>query len=416
MIDLKSIFPKISYKFISQIVAAVFAVFALAITLIPIDITSKGDGRTIVSSTIQTIQATEQAAITKIYVKENQHVNKGELLFELDTAMLENELQNLEHTRSILLLTSERIKAILENRNPVFSGISKDELLINSAINIYEQEKNTFLAKRSCIINQIKTKQEEENTIKQSIELFQKLAATAKDYLDRLTKLIDKKVLAEMSKYDIQKQYIDASSHLQMQKNALEAAKNTRVAHEKKLETAIFDFERTNRLQLQENLKNIDTLEKDIKNIKERIKKMKIHATIDGVVFNVAVHENSVVGASQTIAQLSPKDDAVEVEAVMNKANCGLIEVGNEAIVKLAAFPYQVYGTIEGIVESLSPVSANELTKQSGIKVRIKLKTQQIKTEKNAMNLMPLMSLEVALNVSKTSIAKYLLMYLGKRG
>ena len=81
MNDLKFIFPSISYKFVSQIITSIFAVFMLAITFIPINITSKGEGRTIVSSAIHTIQATEQATVLKIHVKENQPVKKGELLF-----------------------------------------------------------------------------------------------------------------------------------------------------------------------------------------------------------------------------------------------------------------------------------------------------------------------------------------------
>jgi hemolysin D len=221
--------------------------------------------------------------------------------------------------------------------------------------------------------------------------------------------------MAEMAKYDIQKQYIDASSHLQMQKTALESAKNMRIAYEKELETVKFDFERTNRIQLEENLKNIDILEKDIHNLRERIKKMKIYAHTDGVIFNLITHEGSVVTASQTIAQLVPKNEAIEAEIVMNKANCGLIEVGNEAIIKLQAFPYQIYGTLKGTVKSLAPVSSNDMTKQSGLNVRIKLKTQEIKTEKNIIALKPLMPLETAVNVHKVCIAKYLLMYMTRK-
>ncbi|GHT97436.1 HlyD family type I secretion periplasmic adaptor subunit [Alphaproteobacteria bacterium] len=415
MTDLKYIFPNINYKFISKLVFSVFFAFLLIITLIPINITSKGDGRTIVSNAIHTMQATEQATILKMHIKENQHVKKGDLLIELNAKLSENELKNLEHTKNMLLLTNERIIALLEKRKPNFQRISEDNLLIQSASNIYEQEKNTFLSKQTSIINQIKAKHEEENTLKESIRLFQKLANTAKDYLDRLVKLINKKVLAEMDKYDIQKQYIDASSNLQMQKTTLESAKNMRIAYEKELETVKFDFERTNRLQLEENIKNIDILEKDINNIKERIRKMKIYANADGTIFNVAAHENSVVSASQVIAQLVPNDEAIEVEVVMNKANCGLIEIGNEAIIKLQAFPYQIYGTIKGTVKSLAPVSSNDMTKQCGINVRIKLKSQEIKTEKNSVALRPLMPLEAAVNVNKVCIAKYLLMYMSRR-
>ncbi|MDR2781676.1 MAG: HlyD family secretion protein [Holosporaceae bacterium] len=415
MTDLKYLFPDISYNFVSKVIEFVFLAFMLIIALIPINITSKGEGRTIVTNTIQTIQAPEAATILKIHIKENQRVKKGDLLIEFDVKIWVNELKNLEHTKSILLLTNERINALLENREPNFQGLSDDNLLIQSAANIYQHEKNTFLAKQTCIFNQIKAKQEEENTLKESIKLFQKLADAAKEYLDRLLQLISKKVMAEIAKYDIQKQYIDASSHLQMQKTALEVAKNIRIAYEKELETLRFDFERTNRLQLEENLKNIDILEKDINNIQERIRKMKIYANTDGVVFNLLFHGGSVVTASQIVTQLVPKDEAIEAEVVMNKANCGLIEVGNETIIKLRDFPYQIYGTIKGTVKSLAPVSSNDMTKQSGLNIRIKLKTQEIKTEKNTIALKPLMQLEAAINVHKVCIAKYLLMYMTKR-
>jgi hemolysin D len=413
--DLESLFPHIDYKPISKIIAVVFIVFALVITLIPINITSKGEGRTIVTNAIQTIQVPESATVLKIHIKENQQVKKGDLLIEFDTKILKNELKNLEHTKSIFLLTNERINALLENRGPNFQDISEDKLLIQSAFNIHEQEKNTFLARQNCIVNQIAAKQEEEKTLQESVILFQKLSDTAKDYLDRLIKLINKKVMAEMGKYDIQKQYIDASSHLQMQKTALESAKNMRIAYEKELETVKFDFERTNRLQLEENLKNIDVLEKDINNLRDRIKKMKIYANTDGVTFNLIAHEGSVMTASQIVAQLVPQNEAIEAEVVMNKANCGLIEVGNEAIIKLQAFPYQIYGTMKGTVKSLAPVSSNDMTKQSGVNIRIKLKTQEIKTEKNTIALKPLMPLEAAVNVHKVCIAKYLLMYMTRR-
>ncbi|MDR0556103.1 MAG: HlyD family secretion protein [Holosporaceae bacterium] len=251
MTDLKLLFPHIDYRTISKSIALIFLMFLMAITLIPINITSKGDGRTVVSNAIQTIQATESATILKMYIKENQSVKREDLLVELDTKLLENELKNLEHTKNILFLTSERISALLENREPNFKNFSDDNLLIQSAANIYEQEKNTFLARQNCIVNQIAAKQEEEKTLQESVALFQKLSDTAKDYLDRLIKLIGKKVMAEMAKYNIQKQYIDASSHLQMQKTSLAAARNMRIAYEKELETIKCDFERANRLQLE---------------------------------------------------------------------------------------------------------------------------------------------------------------------
>ncbi|MBR1734314.1 MAG: HlyD family efflux transporter periplasmic adaptor subunit [Alphaproteobacteria bacterium] len=118
----------------------------------------------------------------------------------------------------------------------------------------------------------------------------------------------------------------------------------------------------------------------------------------------MVAHENTVISISQIIAQLVPKNDAIEVEAIMSKANCGLIEVGNKTIVKLQAFPYQIYGTLKGKVKSILPVSMNNVTKQNGVSVRIKLNTQKIKTEKNEITLKPMMQLKAVVNVSKVCI------------
>lgn len=415
MNDLRSLFPHIDYKTVTLIVVLFAFVFLLIIILVPINITAKGEGRTVLSNAIRNIQATESTTILRIYVEENQLVKKGDLLIELNSKLLENELKNLEHTQTILMLSNERISALLESCAPAFEKITSDELLVHSAKSIYEQEKNTFAARQMCLKNQIQSKIEEENTLEESIKLFQKLSAAAKDFLDRLILLIKKGVISQMSKYDMQKQYIDASSHLQMQITALRAAKNMRIAYEQELATVKHEFERTNRLHFEENIKNIDVIEKDIKNLKERIKKMKIYADADGVIFNLTAHENGVVTTSQIIAQLVPQNDAIEVEAIMSKANCGLVEVGNKSIIKLQAFPYQIYGTLKGNVKSISPVSMNDATQKNGVSVRIKLNTQKINTEKNEIALRPLMPLEAVVNVSKVCIAKYLLMYMMKK-
>jgi multidrug resistance efflux pump len=38
-----------------------------------------------------------------------------------------------------------------------------------------------------------------------------------------------------------------------------------------------------------------------------------MYAEFDGVIFNLSVHENSIVTSSQIIAQVVPKDEPVEV-------------------------------------------------------------------------------------------------------
>jgi HlyD family type I secretion membrane fusion protein len=386
----------------------------IVIIFIPIEITTEGEGKTVLSNKIRNIQIFETSTVLNVHVKEHQSVKKDDLLIELNSKTLNNELKNLEKLHIFYNMTEERILAILEDRQPNFEQFTKDKVLIQTELNIYLQEKNTFESKKNFMENQIFSKLEEENAVRHSIKLFEQLFDLAKSYLDRLEILYKKNVIAWTGKYDIHKQCVDASSQVEMKKSSLKSTTNQRIAHEKDLESFISDFKRRNQLQLEKNIRNRDSVKKEIKNVKERLKKTKIYAESDGIIFNLTVHKNSVVTPSQIIAQIVPKNDLVEVESVMYKYNCGLIEVGEKSVIKLKAFPYQIYGTIKGKVVSVSPVSSNDVQKYAGLLVKIVLEKNEIEASNRKIPLTPLMPLEVVITVDKITFAKYIWMYFSR--
>ncbi len=81
-----------------------------------------------------------------------------------------------------------------------------------------------------------------------------------------------------------------------------------------------------------------------------------LHAPVDGTVssFNIR-NVGEVVQQGQTIAEIAPKTAPLVLEASLPNQEAGFIKLGMPVQVKLDAFPYQDFGVVSGKVTSISP-------------------------------------------------------------
>jgi len=78
-------------------------------------------------------------------------------------------------------------------------------------------------------------------------------------------------------------------------------------------------------------------------------------APVDGTVQQLTVHTvGGVVPAAQPLMQIVPQENIVEVEAFLKNKDVGFISIAQEARVKIDAFDYTRYGTVNGSVKHVS--------------------------------------------------------------
>ena len=67
---------------------------------------------------------------------------------------------------------------------------------------------------------------------------------------------------------------------------------------------------------------------------------MKLTAPVAGTVQQLAIHTvGGVVTQAQALMEIVP-DDALEVDANIDNKDIGFVNVGQDAVVKVATFPY----------------------------------------------------------------------------
>src|SRR5690606_30008229 len=96
-------------------------------------------------------------------------------------------------------------------------------------------------------------------------------------------------------------------------------------------------------------------LEEDLTKQAHRSGQLELRAPSSGVVKDLATHSSGTVVAPGTIlATIVPRDEPLEAEAWVSNLDAGRIAHGAPVKLKLAAFPYQRYGLLEGSVRHLS--------------------------------------------------------------
>ncbi|MGO8738224.1 HlyD family type I secretion periplasmic adaptor subunit [Rhodoblastus sp.] len=92
-----------------------------------------------------------------------------------------------------------------------------------------------------------------------------------------------------------------------------------------------------------------------------RLARTKLYAPTDGVVEQLAVSTvGQVVTTGQQLMNISPHNGRLQVEALVANIDIGFVKLGQEASVKVDAFPFTRFGVLHGKVVDIAPEAVDE--------------------------------------------------------
>jgi HlyD family secretion protein len=132
-----------------------------------------------------------------------------------------------------------------------------------------------------------------------------------------------------------------------------------------------------------------------------------IKAPFDGTVYNIKATRGPVQSGEELMSIL-PKGEEIVLDAKVLNRDIGFIQEGMRAKVKLATFPYQEFGIVDGVVEKVSPNSIMEKDVGLVFPVRIRLKTQTLNVRGKDVALAPGMAATAEIVTRQKSILTFL--------
>jgi hemolysin D len=328
------------------------------ITFGKVDIVASVNGRLVPIDRVKLIQPAEAGVIRAILVRDGARVRAGQTLVELDPTVSGAERIQAAKALETAELDTARARAML---NVLDGGV----LVFRGPRGITPEIAATQAALARAQLDQILAESASgQSNVKSAIALRNQASIEAAK-LEETLPLLDQQIAAQEAL--LAKGFVSKLRVIEMRRQRLAAARDRDIAivSAKRAEaeiagamTARVGTSAAARVKVLELLARAEAegrlRREELVKATQRTRLKRLVAPVDGTVAQLSVHTlGGVVEPTKPIMVIVPADGELELEAKMLNRDVGFVKVGQKVAVKLEAFPFTRFGTMEGRVVSI---------------------------------------------------------------
>ncbi|MCL6233256.1 MULTISPECIES: HlyD family type I secretion periplasmic adaptor subunit [Acinetobacter] len=333
---------------------------------------STGTGKVIPSSKEQIVQSLEGGILTKLNVKEGQIVEQGQVLAQLDPTRFAS---NVGETESLLVAsraTAARLRAEVNGTPLTFpEDVQKIPALVKEETALYHSRRANL--------------EESVAGLKQALVLVQQELAMTEP-------LVAKGAASEVEVLRLKRSANDLQNQLNDVRN---------------------QYLVKSREELSKANTDIESQQQVVKGKSDTLSRTVFKSPVRGVVKEIDVMTlGGVIPQNGKLMTIVPLDEQLLVEARISPRDIAFIRPGQEALVKITAYDYSIYGGLKGKVTVISPDTLRDEVKQDQFYYRVYIRTDSDKLsnkEGKSFSITPGMVATVDIRTGSKTVLEYLI-------
>ena len=381
-----------------------------------IDIVAVANGKISTEGSTKIIQPAVSGVVKSINVHEGQRVKKGETLLALDKTTAEKDVATANQS-----LNAARVERDILWRLAV--GGNTDDIINNAdlpdeakaMLRQFASSQTALSAARQQAVNgmisnyqqQLQLNQQAKNQLETNAQNLKNRKAEIEKRLPNANPVDKLRLQNELSNIDQRIASADSAVLGQNQQLLQSQSALTQAQNQSQTQTAEINSAFNNQIIASE--KRIIELENNLVKAKQILAQTTITAPVDGTVLSLTVKTiGGVVNAGQQLAQIVPEKVPLYVDAALDNQDVGFVKPGQRVVVKVATYPFQRYGYLEGTVENISPDAIQDDKKGLIYKAKIKLNDDK-SSKQNQLKLLPGMSVSAEITTGQRRIIEFFL-------
>lgn len=354
------------------------------------DIVVNAQGKVIPNGRTKTVGALEVARVLALHVEEGQVVRAGEVLIELDPRLSDTEQDKAQGELQAATLQRERAAALLaaldSGQPPTLpDGLAladTDPARLQMTRQHLQDQWRDYTARLARLDGEIRRYGQE----------LPLVAQRARDY-------------AELA------QTRDVSRHAWMEKEQARLDLEGQIADLRHQKTALTaELRKSAQDTRTEASRQAAAAQQEVRKGRVRGDLLKLTAPVDGTVQQLTAHTvGGVVSPAQPLMQIVPKQTRVEMEAFIENRDVGFVKEGQSAQVKIDAFEYTKYGTLDATIAHVSRDAIQDEKRGPIYAVRLVLARPVLRVEGQDQPITAGMSGSVEIKTGSRRLIEYVL-------
>lgn len=379
-----------------------------------VDVVASAPGTLIPTGRVKLVQSPGAGVVRAIYVRNGDVVKKGQPLLDLDPTLAGADLAQAEKALAAAELDMARNRAIadaLSGRGLNFiapvgtpPGVADTQRrLIAAQLAEIDATSASLAAARSSSLSDANAGRAQVSKLTDTVPILDRQIANmnrldAKGYAPGL-RLLE---LQRQRRQEVGERDVAATQISRGLSEARKLEQQIRETREQARRTALTDLAKA----------EADAIlrREEVTKARQKSQFQRIIAPADGTIQQLEVNTvGGVIEATKPLMTLVPNQGGVEVEARILNKDVGFIRVGQEASVKLEAFPFTRYGSVPGRVRSISRDAVQD--KELGLVyvATIILDRSYVDTDGRRMILSPGLAATVDVRTGSRRIISYLI-------
>lgn len=333
---------------------------------------STGTGKVIPSSKEQLIQSLDGGILTTLNVKEGEIVERGQVLAQLDPTRFESNVGESESLLVSSRATSARLRAEVSGTPLSFpEEVLKYPKLVKEETALYQSRRANL--------------QESVAGLEQALLLVQQ-------ELEMTAPLVAKGAASEVEVLRLKREANDL-------RNQMNDIRNQYFVQARE--------------ELSKANTDVETQQQVVRGKSDTLSRTVFKSPVRGVVKEIDVMTlDGVIPQNGKLMTIVPLDEKLLVEARISPRDIAFIRPDQEALVKISAYDYSIYGGLNGKVTMISPDTLRDEVKQDQFYYRVYIRTDSDKLSNNAgqeFNITPGMVATVDIRTGSKTVMDYLI-------
>lgn len=333
---------------------------------------STGTGKVIPSSKEQVVQSLEGGILTTLNVREGEIVERGQVLAQLDPTRFES---NVGESESLLIssrATSARLRAEVSGTPLVFpEEVLKYPKLVKEETALYQSRRAN---------------------LDESVAGLEQALVLVQQELEMTAPLVAKGAASEVEVLRLKREANDLRNQMNDIRN---------------------QYYVSAREELSKANTDVETQQQVVRGKSDTLSRTIFKSPVRGIVKEIDVMTlGGVIPQNGKLMTIVPLDEKLLVEARISPRDIAFIRPDQEALVKITAYDYSIYGGLNGKVAMISPDTIRDEVKQDQFYYRVYIRTESDKLNNNAgqeFNITPGMVATVDIRTGSKTVMDYLI-------
>lgn len=420
--------PPIYTRVLSGTISALLVAIIAWAHFSKIDEVAVAAGDLIPSVQVRPVRSVQEGKVSSVKVREGDRVTLGQVLVQLDSKLSQTEIDNLEKSARLIREDLARLEA--ERTGSKNTGTYLQDQLLAARLQEFDNKRDSATAeanKQIATIDEAKIRlaRLQENLLNAKTTLMdarlifgnaQSSLRNAQVKEKGLRTLVSPEngAIPRVDYLDAQNRVIQAQSEVTKAKDGIIKAQDTFVSTEKEIAGQLqkirqaeqgyqVALQEANRVsserqsgilaELNKRREELTTTEGKLKQARSQKEQSTITAPVNGTVYGIKVTTGGgTVQTGEELLSILPDGEEILLEVKLLNRDVGFISQGMKAKVKMAAFPYQEFGSVEGTVVQISPNAISDEDLGLVFPTRIKLNKNIIQVRGRNVQLAPGMS------------------------